>query len=240
MKFLKTLISLLIVTYSISAQLIGPKIVLDKSEFDFGTIVEGAIVTEEFFILNDGDSNLEIQGVSASCGCTVAKPQDDILEPGESTVLKVTFNSKNKHGDRTNYVTIRSNDKNNSNYKIVTKAKVLLREEQGDEIKNAPIISISKLNHNFGTVKEGSVLEVDVKVNNLGKSDLKIERVRSSCGCTAALMSEDIIKAGNSGDLKIELDTSNMSGKRTRTVSISTNDPVNPRLILTLFVNVEG
>ena len=53
-------------------------------------------------------------------------------------------------------------------------------------------------------------------------------------------MSADIVKAGNSGELKIELDTSNMSGKRSRTVAISTNDPVNPRLILTLFVNVEG
>lgn len=240
MKFLITIFSLLIITYSISAQIIGPKIVLDKSEFDFGTIVEGAIVSEEFFIMNEGDSNLEIQRVSASCGCTAAKPKDDILEPGESTVLKVTFNSKNKRGSRSNYVYIRTNDKNTPNFKIVTKANVLLREEQNDEIKNAPIISLSKLNHDFGVVKEGTVLDLTVKVNNLGKSDLKIERVRSSCGCTAALMSADIVKAGNSGELKIELDTSNMSGKRSRTVAISTNDPVNPRLILTLFVNVEG
>lgn len=231
---------LFILVNGIYAQLIGPKIVVDQTEFDFGTIIEGTIVSHDFFIINEGDSDLEINDVGASCGCTVARPAEDKLEPGESTVLKVTFNSANKKGNRKNFVTIRSNDPNNKQYRVVTTANVLSRDEQPDEIKNAPMVYLSKLNHDFGTVKEGSVLELDVLVKNLGKSDLQIERVKSSCGCTAALMSEETIKAGNFGSLHIELDTSNISGKRTRTVSVSTNDPINPRLVITLFVNVEG
>ncbi|VAX21860.1 hypothetical protein MNBD_IGNAVI01-3143 [hydrothermal vent metagenome] len=232
------LISLLIAV-SLNAQAVGPKIAVNEKEYDFGTIVEGAIVSHEFFITNEGTENLVIIKVSASCGCTVAKPQDDVLEPGESTVLKVTFNSAHKRGDRKNYVSVFTNDKTNKKFTIITTAKVLGRDEQPDEIKNAPIISLSKLYNNFGTVKEGSVLELDVIVRNTGKSDLKIEKVHASCGCTAALMSEKIIKPGENGNLHIELDTSNMKGKKTRTVLIRSNDPVNPRLIITLFVNVE-
>ncbi len=235
----KFLLIYIFIAFTINAQVAGPKIVVDEDKYDFGTIVEGAIVTHDFFITNEGTENLVITKVNASCGCTVAKPQDDILEPGESTMMKVTFNSAHKRGNRKNYVTIFSNDKTKSKYRIITTANILARDEQADKIKNAPIISLSKLYHNFGTVKEGSVLQLDILVRNNGKSELKIEKVNASCGCTAALMSENVIKPGGNGNLHIELDTSNMHGKKTRTVRIRSNDPVNPRLVITLFVNVE-
>ena len=235
----KFLLISLFIAITLNAQAVGPKIAIDEDNYDFGTIVEGAIVSHDFFITNEGTENLVIIKVSASCGCTVAKPQDEVLEPGESTMMKVTFNSAHKRGNRKNYVTIYTNDKNNKRYTIITTAKVLGRDEQSDEIKNAPIISLSKLYHDFGTVKEGSILQLDILVRNNGKTDLKIEKVRASCGCTAALMSEKILKPGENGNLHIELDTSNMHGKKTRTVQIKSNDPVNPRLVITLFVNVE-
>ena len=88
-------------------------------------------------------------------------------------------------------------------------------------------------------MKEGKILELDIIVRNNGKSELKIEKVNASCGCTAALLSKKVIKPGESGDLRIELDTSNMVGKKTRTISVRSNDPLNPRMLITLFVNVE-
>ena len=70
----------------------------------FTESIEGAIVSHEFFITNEGVSDLEILHVGASCGCTVAKPEDEKLEPGESTLLKVTFDSAHKVGNKRNYV----------------------------------------------------------------------------------------------------------------------------------------
>ena len=224
---------------SLSAQVVGPKITVDEKEYDFGTIIEGAIVSHKFFISNEGTADLELIRVSASCGCTVAKPAEDKLEPAESTELNVTFNSPRKKGNKKNYVTIYTNDKTNERFKIITTAKVLARDEQPDEIKNSSILSLSKRTHDFGRVKEGKVLELDIIVSNNGKSDLKIEKVNASCGCTAALLSEKVINSGKSGNLHIELDTTNMEGKKTRTISILSNDPINPRMLITLFVNVE-
>lgn len=232
------LLSFILVS-SLSAQAVGPKITVDQSEYDFGTIIEGAIVSHEFFITNEGTSDLNIIKVGASCGCTVAKPAEDKLEPGESTELKVTFNSNHKKGYRKNYVTVTSNDKNNKNLKIITTAKVLDRNKQSDEIKNGAILSLSKRTHDFGRVKEGKLLELDIIVRNSGKSDLEIKKVNASCGCTAALLSEKVIQPGGNGNLHIELDTSNLEGKKTRTLSILSNDPLNSRMLITLFVNVE-
>lgn len=232
------LINIILVS-SFSAQVVGPKITVDQVEYDFGTIIEGAIVSHEFFITNEGTADLVITKVRASCGCTVAKPAEDKLEPGESTVMKVTFNSNHKKGNRKNYVTVSSNDKNNKNLKIITTANVLDRNEQSDEIKNASILSLSKRTHDFGRVKEGEILELDIIVRNSGKSNLEIKKVNASCGCTAALLSERVIKPGKNGNLHIELDTSNLAGKKTRTLSILSNDPLNPRMLITLFANVE-
>ena len=239
MNLIKYFLLSFILVSSLNAQAVGPKITVDEKEYDFGTIIEGAIVSHEFFITNEGIKDLHIIKVAASCGCTVAKPAEDKLEPGESTVLNVTFNSTHKKGNRKNYVTIYTNDKSNERFKIVTTAKVLDRNEQPDEIKNASILSLSKRTHDFGRVKEGKILELDIIVRNNGKSERKIEKVNASCGCTAALLSKKVIKQGKSGDLHIELDTSNMIGKKTRTISIRSNDPLNPRMLITLFVNVE-
>ena len=239
MKFIRYFLLALIFMSSLSAQVVGPKITIDEKEYDFGTIIEGAIVSHKFFISNEGTADLDLIRVSASCGCTVAKPAEDKLEPGESTELNVTFNSARKKGNKKNYVTIYTNDKTNERFKIITTAKVLARDEQPDEIKNSSILSLSKRTHDFGRVKEGKVLELDIIVNNNGKSDLKIEKVNASCGCTAALLSEKVINSGKSGNLHIELDTTNMEGKKTRTISILSNDPINPRMLITLFVNVE-
>jgi len=238
-KLIKYFLLALIFISSLSAQVIGPKITVDEKEYDFGTIIEGAIVSHKFFISNEGTADLDLIRVSASCGCTVAKPAEDKLEPGESTELNVTFNSARKKGNKKNYVTIYTNDKTNERFKIITTAKVLARDEQPDEIKNSSILSLSKRTHDFGRVKEGKVLELDIIVNNNGKSDLKIEKVNASCGCTAALLSEKVINSGKSGNLHIELDTTNMEGKKTRTISILSNDPINSRMLITLFVNVE-
>ena len=239
MSWIKLCTLSLLLASTISAQLIGPKVTVSEKEHDFGTIIEGAIVSHEFFLINEGDADLYIIKVSASCGCTAAKPSEDKLEPGESTLLTVTFNSAHKKGNRTNYVTVSTNDKTNETLKIITTAKVLGRDEQSEEIKAAPFMSFSKLSHDFGKVKEGMKLELDVIVTNIGKSELKVDKVKASCGCTAALMSEKVIQPGKSGNLHIELDTTHMDGKKTRTIAISSNDPVNPRIVLTLFVNVE-
>ena len=107
-------------------------------------------------------------------------------------------------------------------------------------MKPIPRISISENKHNFGKVKEGAVLTLNIDIKSIGDSELVITDVQTSCGCTAALLSSDKLKPGENGNVRIELDTKGMKGKKTRTLAIKSNDPINPRMVITLFVEVEN
>ncbi len=82
----------------------------EQEVYDFGTITQGEKVQYVFKFKNAGKSNLLIQSVEGSCGCTVAKdwPKEPI-KPGETGVIPVTFNSEYKKGKQNKKVTIVAN-----------------------------------------------------------------------------------------------------------------------------------
>lgn len=229
----------LLLIVSISAQEIGPKIYSPDTEYSFGNIVEGSIVTHDFKIINNGDAELYLIKVNSTCGCTVAKPAKEKLQPGESTKLTVSFNSKNRSGRQKKFINVFNNDKTNTRYRLSIQANVISKEQAGAKPGKTARIKVDKNQHNFGNAKEGTVLTWDLPIKSIGDTTLVISDVQTSCGCTAALLSEDRLKPGETGNIRIELDTSRMKGKKSRTIAVVSNDPYNPRMVITLFVDVE-
>ncbi|MGE5806325.1 MAG: DUF1573 domain-containing protein, partial [Ignavibacteria bacterium] len=68
---------------------------------------------------------------------------------------------------------------------------------------------------------------------------LKIKNVETSCGCTAALVSSKTIEPGNEGTLKVELNTKDRSGKMSRSITISSNDPAEPNKVLLISAEIK-
>ena len=68
-----------------------PQIEITPTSYDFGEISSIEKVEVEFKVRNAGGSPLEITRVSTSCGCTTAEIEDEVLLPGETTALHVTF-----------------------------------------------------------------------------------------------------------------------------------------------------
>ena len=239
MKLKYAFIILLFITTFANAQLVGPKIYSLETAYHFGDIVAGSVVTHDFEVVNNGDSELHIIKVSSTCGCTAAKPKKEKLQPNESTKIKVTFNSASRSGRQKKYINVFTNDKENSRYRLSITANVVSKDDLESKSETTAKISFEKNQHNFGTVKEGSVLSLNLSFKSVGDATLIINDVQTSCGCTAALLSNDKLKPGESGDVRIELDTKGMKGKKSRTISLTSNDPLNPRMIITLFVDVQ-
>jgi len=86
-----------------------PRISFDKMEHDFGKIIQGEKVTYNFKFKNSGNSDLLISQVHSSCGCTVPDYPHDPIKPGETGLIKVTFDSAGRTGIQNKAVTIVSN-----------------------------------------------------------------------------------------------------------------------------------
>lgn len=98
-------------TVSVGAvQPAGPKIKLSAPAWDFGTVRH--LEKPEFVLVvsNEGSAELRLTNVRSSCGCTIAQPTKYALAPGESTTVKVVFDTKGKQDAVSSQVTIASND----------------------------------------------------------------------------------------------------------------------------------
>jgi hypothetical protein len=84
--------------------------VFDTTAFDFGSIPGNSKVEHDFMLSNKGKTDLYVRKVSASCGCTVAQPSKTIIPPGDSTVIKVTYNTQGHSGADKKAITVITND----------------------------------------------------------------------------------------------------------------------------------
>ena len=71
--------------------------------------MQGERLSHTFVFTNTGKSDLIISSAHASCGCTTSTPPKAPIKPGETSEIKVTFDSKTKKGPTTNVVTISAN-----------------------------------------------------------------------------------------------------------------------------------
>ncbi len=79
------------------------------SVYNFGKAVEGEKITYNFRFKNTGTKPLVITYTRASCGCTVPEKPEKPIAPGETSFIKVVFNSLGKVGVNEKTITVSSN-----------------------------------------------------------------------------------------------------------------------------------
>lgn len=226
---------ILVFSFSAFAQLVGPKASAQITEYNFGDIKQGEIVSYDFKITNNGGDVLKIIDIRASCGCTAAQPDKKELKPGETTSIKVTFNSKGRKGAQIKTVRVITNDPEKSDINFVIRCNILT--EQNDKPSGA-LLYLPENQFNFGQVKEGTTVSHTFELMNRGTDVLNIKDIRTSCGCTAALVSSSQLKPGEKGTLKVDLDTKGRQGKMSRTISIMSNDSEQSTKVITIYAEV--
>lgn len=91
-----------------------PVMSFEKSEHDFGTIIQGTPQETIFKFTNTGDAPLIITDAKSSCGCTVPQyPKNTPIGPGETGELLVKFNGSGKN-QVTKTVTVTANTQKGS------------------------------------------------------------------------------------------------------------------------------
>ena len=86
-----------------------------------------------------------------------------------------------------------------------------------------PAFSFPKLEHDFGTINEGDVVEHTFSFTNTGNAPLIIQDVQASCGCTAPDWSKNPIPVGGTGFVKAKFDSQGKPNINNRTVTVTAN-----------------
>jgi len=96
-----------------------------------------------------------------------------------------------------------------------------------------PSMEVPETTYDFGEVPEGTEVEHDFFVKNMGKGALQIEQVRPSCGCTVASF-DQTIRPGGEGRIHLKLHLKGFQGSVKKTATVFTNDPKESRAVLVL------
>lgn len=110
---------------------------------------------------------------------------------------------------------------------------------KSDATNGAPSVFVKDTTYDYGVVLEGDAVHGQFVFENRGTAPLVVQKVSTSCGCTAALVSTDVLAPGDSGKVEASLRTLGYKGGLTKQIYLETNDPVNPRLVLKLTGTVK-
>ncbi len=85
-----------------------------------------------------------------------------------------------------------------------------------------------EIEHDFGTIDEGKVIEHVFNFTNNGQAPLVISNITASCGCTTPDWTKTPVKPGDSGFVKVIFNSTAKTGTQSPTVTIQAN--TNPNI----------
>ena len=86
-----------------------------------------------------------------------------------------------------------------------------------------PTMEFATIDHDFGTIKEGQVVEHTYSFKNTGEAPLIIQGAQGSCGCTVPDWSKEPIPVGGTGFVKAKFDSNGKPNAQNKTVTVTAN-----------------
>jgi Protein of unknown function (DUF1573) len=86
-----------------------------------------------------------------------------------------------------------------------------------------PIMQLETTEHDFGTIKEGDVVEYVYKIKNTGEAPLIIQSAQPSCGCTVPDWSKEPIPVNGEGFVKAKFDSKGKPNAQNKTITVTAN-----------------
>jgi len=166
-------------------------------------------------------------------------PKDKRLEPGRETTIsvKVKGGAFLKEGNFTKTISLYTDDAKGKAKELII-GGVLKKVLSAEEKANAPHIEFVKTDFKGGTAIEGEKVVYAYKFKNTGGSNLEIANVKASCGCTATAPKDKVVKPGAESEIVATFNSRGRVGMQHKSVTVKTNDPENPTIVLRFQVEV--
>lgn len=91
----------------------APQLTLDSYSMDFGNIQSNGATEREVLFTNTGKQELLLKSIQPNCSCIKASAEKTRLKPGESSILKISFNPLDRSGTQNKAISFYTNDPKN-------------------------------------------------------------------------------------------------------------------------------
>ncbi|MFK8114099.1 MAG: DUF1573 domain-containing protein [Rubripirellula sp.] len=102
----------------------SPIAVINQTSFDFGMIDPHTTHSHEFLVSNQGTKPLTLEVTSTSCKCTIGKLKENLVGPGESTSISMTWNTGYQADDYVQTAHVITNDPLAKSIELTVKGEV--------------------------------------------------------------------------------------------------------------------
>lgn len=190
------------------SQTVQPKISFSEQLYDFGNFKEAdGKVTRKFEFINTGGSDLIVQNVTVSCGCTAPRWTREPVPPGGKGFVAATYDPTGRPGSFRKYITVVSNSNPGSVRLTITGEVAPKPRTIEDDYQHAMGPLRLKSNHlAFGNIKNTQKTEKQLEIiNNAdGPVEIEFERVPNHISIKSV---PAILKANQKGILVASYDT---------------------------------
>ena len=236
----QTVDSVLIRSYPFKVGKIG--FAIDSMEFVVGKVLTGSTYEYRLGMHNFGNRPVSFTGGKISRFVDMIY-QPAVLQPGQSGDAIINFEVIRELpiGEMHVEVAVHTDDKDGPFkflYMIAELVEDSARFNESPIIDTVPRLVFAELNHDFGYLWRGKTIVQDFFFTNMGAQDLVIDEITSSDGCVVVGMPNTVIPPGEDGSIVVKVRNWDSYGVQHQTVSIASNDPVNPLIILGLHGTV--
>lgn len=182
-------------------------------DHDFGSIARGSKAEFKFQIKNPYMEDIHISSVSSSCGCTTPKIEKQTLKTYETGSIIAHINSNKFLGQKGATLTVTIDKPYYAT--VFLHVKTYIRSD----------VVFSPDSVNLGDVKQGETVNRKVRVTYAGRSDWKINKVRSKNPHITATATEVSRRNGQVVyDIDVNVDGELPTGTVTDHLMVVTND----------------
>ncbi len=166
------------------------------------------------------------------------------LKPGQKGIVEGTYDATKNQGwgNVSDMVKIKLNGVVQENVYYYVSANLVedFSNLSKEDMANAPVFGVVSNTVDLGNIPGNTAKEAEFKFTNLGKRDLILRQVKSTCGCTAIQQGPQGvgIKPGESSSIKAVFNSGTYKGKVTKIIYVYTNDPRNSEVVLMLNAEV--
>jgi hypothetical protein len=218
-------------------------LMLENVHVSFGDVLMGKNDTAIVNIVNSSAEKTIRPGFLKIPDHITVRFNPESLPPQEMGKIVFTFSSTLRNDwdyviDRL-FLTVNGELLPNNIISLTANVKEDFSAMTAGEFSRSPVAVFDTNTYDFGSIPVNTTVEHDFVLTNKGKNNLLVRKVNASCGCTAVQPSKTVIAQDESTVIKVQYNTQGRNGADKKAITVITNDPRRPKVILWIKAYVE-